>query len=86
MSIEEVLEALERYIRESAEGDRQVALEQYSYLMAGTALLLAGGFQFSEDPERGELLDARNSIASSAQHGYRLASTARATLTKLAPK
>ena len=55
MSIEEVLEALERSVRESAEGDRKVAMAQHSCLMAGTALLLAGGFQFSEDPERDEI-------------------------------
>ena len=84
MSIEEVLEALERSVRESAEGDRKVAMAQHSCLMAGTALLLPGGFQFSEDPERGELLDARNSIASSptrlqaSQYGWSYAEQARA--------
>jgi hypothetical protein len=30
MSIEEFLEALERYVRESAEGDREVAMAQHS--------------------------------------------------------
>lgn len=55
MSIEELLEAPERYFRESAEDDRNVAMAQHSCLMAGTTLLLAGGFQFSEDPERGEI-------------------------------
>jgi hypothetical protein len=42
MSIEEVLESLERYVRESAEGDRNVAMAQHSCLMAGTTLLLGG--------------------------------------------
>jgi hypothetical protein len=30
MSIEELLEALERYVRESAEGDRKVTMAQHS--------------------------------------------------------
>jgi hypothetical protein len=59
MSIEEVFESLERYARESGQGDRKVDVARHFRLMAGTALLLAGGFQFSEDPERRELLDAR---------------------------
>jgi hypothetical protein len=37
-------------------------------------------------PNAAKLLDVWNSIASSAQHGYRLANVAGATLIKLAPK
>jgi hypothetical protein len=51
MSIEELLEALERYIRESAEGDREVAMAQHSCPNPAPR----GRFQFSEDSERGEI-------------------------------
>ena len=84
MSIEEVLEALERSVRESAEGDRKVAMAQHSCLMAGTALLLAGGFQFSEDPERDEIarraeLDREQpNTLQARQYGWSYADQARA--------
>jgi len=86
MSIQELLEALKRYVRESAEGDRKVAVAQHSCLMAGTTLLLAGGFQFSEDPERGEI--TRRAELDREQRPTRLQARhmAGATLTKLAPK
>jgi hypothetical protein len=48
------IEALERYVRESA-GRSRSDLAQHSCPMAGTTLLVPGGFQFSEDPERGEI-------------------------------
>jgi hypothetical protein len=85
MSIEELLEALERYVRESAEGDRKVAMAQHSCLMAGTTLLLAGGFQFSEDPERGEIArraeldrEQRPTRLQARQYGWSYADQARA--------
>jgi hypothetical protein len=85
MSIEELLEALERYVRESAEGDRKVAMAQHFCLMAGTTLLLAGGFQFSEDPERGEITrraeldgEQRPTRLQARQYGWSYADQARA--------
>jgi hypothetical protein len=51
MSIEELLEALERYVRESAEGDREVAIAQHSCPNPAPSGRIPG----REDLERGEI-------------------------------